>query len=357
MIEEVTTGKLDFALYEKVISNSLFEDVQRKAQALTGKKIVLLNSTSQGGGVAEIFHSLLPLMNSLNLKATWYTFNPPASFFQVSKEIHNFLQGKKGSLSETEKELYLQVSTELASDLQQIKADVWEIHDPQPAGVISFHPFLHPSIWRCHIDTAKPNLQVWEFLLPFLRQYDRSVFTMRRFIGPGLEYEKARIIQPAIDALSEKNRTLSLDKAKKIVAHFGLNPDKPLVTQISRFDPWKDPWGVIDAYRLAKKHFPQLQLALVGAMATDDPEGQSILADIRDYAAGESGIFLLSNLDGVGPSEVNAFQTVSDVLIQKSTREGFGLTVSEAMWKKKPVIGGKAGGIVEQIEDAAWSMH
>jgi len=349
MIEKVTTGEFDFASYKGVIADSLFEDISRKAKSLAHKKIVILNATSEGGGVAEIFQTLIPMMKNLGLSTDWYVFKPPELFFEVSKEIHNFLQGKKGDLTPAQKDLYLRVAEEIATDLYQLKADLWEIHDPQPAGVIGFHPNLHPSIWRCHLDTSKPNRQVWKFLLPFLKEYDRTIFTMRRFIGPGLSYERARIIPPAIDALNEKNRHLPAEKAKEIVEKFGLDPARPLVAQISRFDPWKDPWGVIDSYRIAKKKFPQLQLALVGAMAADDPEAQSVLADTKRYAGEDPDIFILTNLDGVGPMQVNALQRVSDILIQKSHREGFGLTVSEAMWKKKPVIGGRAGGIVEQI--------
>lgn len=174
---------------------------------------------------------------------------------------------------------------------------------------------------------------------------------MRKYLGPGLDYEKAKTITPAIDPLSRKNNPLEKGAADQIISRFGLKPNKPLVSQISRFDPWKDPWGVMDAYRMAKKKFPDLQLALIGAFAPDDPEAIEIIADLKKYAKGDSDIYILSNLDGVGDIGVNAFQVASDAIIQKSTREGFGLTVSEAMWKQKPVIGGKAGGIVEQIVD------
>ena len=174
---------------------------------------------------------------------------------------------------------------------------------------------------------------------------------MRKYIGPDLDYKKARIIPPAIDPLNKKNRPLNLKESDKIVRRYGVSATLPLISQISRFDPWKDPWGVVDAYRIAKREFPTLQLALIGVFAQDDPEAKLIVEDLKKYAKGDPDVFILSNLDGVGNVEVNAFQVASDIVIQKSTKEGFGLTVSEGMWKGKPVIGGKAGGIVEQIED------
>lgn len=352
MIERQSHLKpLDFSQYQSIIHEELFSEIKQKSQALQGKKITHVNATANGGGVAEILTSLIPLLNSLGLEASWYVIQPDKDFFAVSKEMHNFLQGKQGTLSEKDKEIYLKKNREIAAATTKIDTDLWFIHDPQPAAAVAFNPNLHPSIWRCHIDTSYPNPDVWNFLLPFLESYDRTVFTMRRFIGPSLDYTKTRIVEPAIDPLNSKNHHLGREEAQRIVKRFGIDTTKPLVSQISRFDPWKDPWGVIDAYRLAKKTFPGLQLALVGVLADDDPEGQVILADLKKYAGNDKSIFILSNLDGVGSVEVNAFQSASALVIQKSTREGFGLSVAEAMWKKRVVIGGRAGGIAEQIEE------
>lgn len=351
MIQGIKLGPIKLSKYANLISAEFFSEIEVLAKKLAGLKVVHLNTTATGGGVAEILHTLVPLLNGLGLKTKWYTIKAQKEFFEVSKQIHNYLQGKKGDLTEDQRQLYLHVNEKIARDLTKINPDVWIIHDPQVAAVIDYHPNLHPSTWRCHIDMSRPNIFVWHFILPFIQKYDRYVFTMRKFIGSGLDFQKAKIFTPAIDPLSVKNRSVSSQQAKSIVSRFGIDLEKPLVSQISRFDPWKDPWGVIDAFRLAKKEINDLQLALIGAFAADDPEANEVVADIKKYAKSDPDIFILSNQDRVFNLEVNAFQMASNVIIQKSTKEGFGLTVSEAMWKGKPVIGGKADGIVGQIVD------
>jgi trehalose synthase len=351
MVTSIKLGPIKLSKYANLISAEVFSEIEVLAKKLAGLKVVHLNTTATGGGVAEILHTLVPLLNGVGLKTKWYTIKAQKEFFEVSKQIHNYLQGKKGDLTEDQRQLYLHVNEKIARDLTKINPDVWIIHDPQVAAVIDYHPNLHPSTWRCHIDMSRPNIFVWHFILPFIQKYDRYVFTMRKFIGSGLDFQKAKIFTPAIDPLSVKNRSVSSQQAKSIVSRFGIDLEKPLVSQISRFDPWKDPWGVIDAFRLAKKEINDLQLALIGAFAADDPEANEVVADIKKYAKSDPDIFILSNQDRVFNLEVNAFQMASNVIIQKSTKEGFGLTVSEAMWKGKPVIGGKADGIVGQIVD------
>lgn len=351
MIGEVKLKPIALERYKGLISTQDYAEIEKLAKNLAGLKVIHLNTTSTGGGVAEILYTLVPLLKGVGINAHWYTTEAERSFFKITKNIHNFLQGKRGDLSEAQRQFYLKVNEKVAKDLARVAADVWVIHDPQVAAVIEYHPNLHPSIWRCHIDTSHPNIFIWHFLLPFIQKYDRYIFTMRRYLGPNLDSKRAVIFTPAIDPLNRKNKALDKTKAEKVIERFGLNSRQPLICQVSRFDPWKDPWGVIDAYRLAKKEIPNLQLALIGSFASDDPEAYNIVGDLKKYAKDDPDIFILSNQDGVGYKEVNGFQVASSVILQKSTREGFGLTVSEAMWKGKPVIGGRAGGIIEQIVD------
>lgn len=351
MIKEVKLNKCDLERYKELTESVFFTEIDELAEKLRGKTVVHINATASGGGVAEVLSTLVPLMDCVGINGKWYFIKKHYQFFELTKEIHNFLQGKKGELTAEQKEFYLETNKEIAEEMREIKADLWVLHDPQPAATLGFLTGNHRAIWRSHIDTSKTNQDVWAWLLPHFKKFDRYIFSMRRFIGEGLPYEKCRIIQPAIDPLNQKNIDMDIVFADQVVKRFGMDPSRPLISQISRFDPWKDPWGVIDAYRIAKKKFPNLQLALLGAFSLDDPQAHEVMDDLKKYSEGDKDIHVLSNLDGVQALEVNAFQRVSDVIIQKSVREGFGLTVSEAMWKEKPVIGGKAGGIVEQIED------
>ena len=350
MIQPVETKTINLVDYKKLIGEEKYKEILLSANQLKGLRVLHINTTTDGG-VGEILKTLVPLLNDTELEASWYIFEKNVNFFRVSKELHNLLQGKKGDLSEEQKNIYTDINRQLARGLETKKFDLLVVHDPQPAATLTFLPEKVKSIWRCHIDTSKPNKSVWNWFLQFIKEYDGYIFTLRKYIGEGIDYNKCKIINPAIDPLNEKNNPLSPDAADQVVEKYGIDPGKPLISQISRFDPWKDPWGVIDAYRIAKNKFPGLQLALIGVFAPDDPEAMGIVKDLRKYSNGDSDIHILSNLDGVGPMGVNGFQVASDVIIQKSTREGFGLTVSEGMWKGKPVIGGKAGGIIEQIVD------
>jgi len=227
------------------------------------------------------------------------------------------------------------------------------VHDPQPAGL--FHCHRHRGgkhwVWRCHIDTSHPNPDYWGFFAPYISEYEAGIFTMEQYVGPGVSYDHLAIITPTIDPLSPKNAPIPLERAREIVARFGIDVSRPLITQVSRFDPWKDPLGVIDSYRIVKAQVPEAQLALVGSMASDDPEGWYYLDKTIRHAGEDDDIHILHNFHGVGGLEVGAFQTASDVVVQKSTREGFGLVVTEALWKGKPVVGGNAGGIPLQVLD------
>ncbi len=359
MLPIVDTPTKDFKPYKKVITPQLYEEVRCLANDLKGLKVVMVNATPKGGGVAEILQSLIPLMKGLGIKAEWQIIPPRKKFFNLTKELHNALQGKEFALDFHSRRLYQRYIEKTASlMLDDKKADVWVIHDPQPAGLIQYlsDSEFCPLISRIHIDTTSPNREAWNFIRSFLLQYDKIIFSCKDFAHKDIPKEKTAIIPPAIDPFTNKNKAMPLRQAKDILKAFGISPQKPLMTQVSRFDPWKDPLGVIEAYRAAKKKVPSLQLALVGLfLATDDPEAKKIFKEAKKEANHDPDIFLFSDPAYLGDlsvdSFVNAFQTGSDIVLQKSTREGFGLVVAEAMWKGSPVIGGEVGGIKLQIND------
>jgi trehalose synthase len=340
-----------FSSLEGIVPEQLYEQCRNLAKELQGMRILHLNATAYGGGVSEILKSFVPFCNDLGVETAWHIMPPDEAFFEVTKGFHNGLQGAKYSLSETAKKLYLEHNKRTAELLAKMDFDVYIIHDPQPLAVIEYLPDLHPSIWRCHIDTTTANEGLWQFLSPYVNKYDRYIFTMEQFAHDSLDRSKLRVFTPTIDPLTPKNNPLEWGKAAKILEEFGIDISRPVVTQISRFDPWKDPLGVMKAYRILKKNHPDLQLALVGSLASDDPEAVGILEEVKRAAGDDKDIHILTNLDGVRDKEVNAFQTASDVIIQKSLREGFGLTVAEALWKSTPVVAGRVGGITTQIQD------
>jgi trehalose synthase len=311
--------------------------------------ILNVNSTKFGGGVAEILNSMLPLMKELGLNVDWRTFTAPDKFFEISKKMHNALQGNMDiHFTDEEITMYKKQASDTYKQVNPSE-DFVIIHDPQPCPVIGeLDKKKNKWIWRCHIDTSEPNPQAWSLISDYLPMYDALIFTKREFASKGI-HENVYQITPSINPFSPKNKTLDHERARKIVEKF-VPLDKPLITQVSRFDPWKDPLGVIDVYRKVNKEIP-IHLALIGSLAHDDPEGAEWLEKIKNYSKGDENIYTLSNLDGIGDLEVNAFQSISDVILQKSIREGFGLTVTEALWKETPVIGGNVGGIQLQIED------
>jgi len=355
MLPLVKTPIRKLKAYKGIISEALFEELERLSKSFKGLKVNLVNSTPRGGGVAEILKSLVPLMKGVGLKAEWYTIPPREDFFKITKEIHNALQGKEYTFPFWHRVRYLQHIENSASLMRDMKADIWVIHDPQPAGVILYLPHFHPSICHLHIDLTFPNHEAWNFFASSFRMYDRIILTSKEFIKKEIK-EKAVTFPPAINSLMEKNKPLGLKRAEMILENFGIDTEKPLISQISRFDPWKDPLGVIQAFRLTKKKIPNLQLALVGLfLAQDDPEAMKIFKEVEREARRTPDIFLFSNPDQIGSLKVdifvNAFQTASDIILQKSIREGFNLSVTEAMWKGKAVIGGNVGGIKLQIEN------
>jgi trehalose synthase len=338
--------------YEPIVPE-VVEEIRELAKPFEGLSIAHVNATALGGGVAEMLRYLVPLQVDVGFDSKWYVIPPSDPFFEVTKSIHNYMQGKEGGLSEEQKTTYLDHNELIAGLLAKVEADILIMHDPQPAAALSYFADEARSkltIWRCHIDTSHPNKSVWNFLRPYLQPYDQYVFTMPEYSNQDFPNEKVNLITPVIDPLSDKNVAMDRGEARKYLEQFGIDSQKPLITQVSRFDPWKDPEGVIDAFRILKKEFPQLQLAMVAQMASDDPEGVEIYEQVKAYAGGEEGIFLLVNLPD-NDIAVNAFQSGSDVVLQKSIREGFGLTVTEAMWKGAVLVGGNVGGIRKQIED------
>ena len=355
MLPQVKTPTQKLGKYRGIITDELFEETKNLAKDFKRLKVIMINSTPRGGGVAEILKSLIPLMKGVGLNAEWYTIPPREDFFKITKEIHNALQGKEYTFPFWHRVKYLQHIENSAFLMRDIKADIWVIHDPQPAGVILYLPHFHPSICHLHIDLTSPNPEAWNFFAGTFRMYDKIILTSREFIQKEIK-ERVVTFPPAIDSLIEKNRPLELEKAKTILESFGIDTEKPLISQISRFDPWKDPLGAIEAFKLAKKKIPHLQLALVGLfLARDDPEAMKIFKKIERGTRGTPDIFLFSNPDQIGSLKVdifvNSFQVVSNVILQKSIREGFNLSITEAMWKGKTVIGGRVGGIKLQIED------
>jgi len=360
MYHVVNHPPVAFDSYSPHISPQLANDLTTLAGEFRNRRVVHINSTAEGGGVAEILQSMVPLMNSLGITTERVVINPPPQFFQVTKRIHNLLQGAKGSLSTEELKVYFRSIRKVAGDIRRhgLKADVWFLHDPQLLPLAHLLPRdpLSTWIWVVHIDLTAPNQGVMESLLPLTRGYDRLVFSLDSYVPKELgDTPPVYIAPPAIDPLTVKNAHLAESAASEIVAAMGIDPARPLITQVSRFDFWKDPWGVIDAYRLARQSIPGLQLAMLGlSQATDDPESLEVLASVTEHAARDPDIHLYfcceelpSSIDKV----VNAFQVASQVVIQKSIAEGFGLTVTEAMWKGTPVVGGNVGGIRQQIQN------
>lgn len=349
-VKRVALRELHLRDYRGISEDADLAEIENIASALRGVRVLHLNATSYGGGVAELLQSQVPLERDLGLDAQWWTINAPATFFDATKSLHNALQGMPVDLTTTQRALFQATAERQAGKVPA--ADIIVAHDPQ---VVALRHFADPQrahwIWRCHIDLSTAHPPALALVLPFVREHDAAIFTMDAFVPPRLDHEHTRIIPPAIDPLSDKNRALDADEVRRVLDRFDIPSDARLLLQVARFDPWKDPTGVIDAYRLVRERVPGVRLALVGALADDDPEGVDYLERSRAHAAGESDIHILTNIDGVDAREVNAFQRAASVGILKSIREGFGLTVSESLWKGVPVVGGDAGGITLQISD------
>ncbi len=352
-MQRIQVGHKSLADYSSLVGRAMADEIRSLAEPLAGRRMLHLSATAFGGGVAEIQYTLIPLLIDAGIDAEWRVIMGRDEFFDVTKTIHNGLQGDPRGLSAEQREVFTRYNSLNADELAD--ADEWDmivVHDPQPAAVPGFLATTRPKwVWRCHIDLSEPNPDVLGFLAPSLARYDAAIFHMHSYVPASANLKQAVIWPPAIDPLAPKNMALASEDAAYIVEQFGIDPERPLLLQVSRFDPWKDPTGVIDAYRIVKRSHPQVQLALVGSMAHDDPEGWEFWNATQAYCDDDPDIHMFSNLNNVGAVEVNAFQVQADVCIQKSIREGFGLTVSEALWKGRPTIGGRVGGIVAQIID------
>ncbi len=334
--------------YAEIVGADVIEHLRQLAARLEGKRVVHVNSTRVGGGVAEILDRLVPLMNELGIETSWEVIEGAQDFYQVTKSFHNALQGFKVNLSRRMLDSYEDTNHRNARNLGDslADADVVIIHDPQPAWLINEVADRKGKwVWRCHIDASKPYRPVWKYLRDVVKKYDASIFSLAAFAQqlPHPQY----LIPPSIDPLTDKNIDLPSEEINMIFDEFDVDPDRPLLVQVSRFDRFKDPVGVIEAYKLVSHHVP-VQLVLAGGTATDDPEGAEVLAEVEDAAKGDRDVHVLL-LPPDANRAINALQRAATVVLQKSTKEGFGLTVTEAMWKGKPVIGGHAGGITLQV--------
>lgn len=337
--------------YAEVVGDRSVEQLRQLAEPLAGTRIVHVNSTREGGGVAEILRKLVPLTRELGLETSWEVVEGEADFYRCTKGMHNALQGDPVDIPDSLLESYEETNARNAEVLANTlgDADVVFIHDPQPAALLGHFPDRKGMwIWRCHIDLSQPHRPVWRYLRDRVAAYDASIFSLASFAKalPNKQY----LIPPCIDPLSDKNRSLEPETIEEVRNDLGLDPDRPLLLQVSRFDRFKDPVGVIRAYHLAKKFYPELQLVLAGGTATDDPEGEEVLQEVRLASEGDPDVHVLL-LPPDAHTTINALQRMADIVLQKSIREGFGLTVTEGLWKGHPVIGGNTGGIRLQITD------
>ena len=352
MLQEVSLGQKSLADYTHIAGKETIERIRELAEPMKGHRVLHVSATAFGGGVSEILYTIVPLMRDIGIDAHWHVIFGKEEFYNATKLLHNSLQGAPETLSDEEWALFDEINAINADGLQG-EWDTVIVHDPQPIGLRRGAKEKSRNwIWRCHIDLSEPNPEPIARLLPMIEEYDATVWHLPTYVPEGVNgHNGVKIIPPAIDPLSPKNMAFSPDDAAFVCRQFGIDVDRPLITQVSRFDPWKDPMGVIDAYRTVTEQVPEVQLALVGSMATDDPEGWEFFQHTFEYAEGDEDIKILNNLNNVGAIEVNAFQSQSDVCLQKSIREGFGLTVTEALWKGRPTIGGNVGGIPLQISD------
>jgi trehalose synthase len=335
--------------YAAVTGGDVIRHLQQLSSSLRGKSVVHVNSTRVGGGVAEILEKLVPLSRELGIDARWEVITGDSAFYQCTKSLHNAIQGDQISIPETQLNHFREVNEQNANQLRPIleEADFVFIHDPQPAALLQYCKARKGKwIWRCHIDASHPHRRTWRFVEQFVRGYDASIFSLPQFVQP--MPHPSYIISPSIDPLSDKNTDLTQGELDSVRTHFGINPEAPMIAQISRFDRFKDPVGVIAAYKLAKSYIPNLQMVLAGGGATDDPEGEAVINEVRLAAGNDPDIKILL-LPPDAHRTINALQRLADIVLQKSTKEGFGLTVTEALWKGKPVIGGDTGGIRLQV--------
>jgi trehalose synthase len=348
-----TTDDQALAAYDLYLSDRQRGRIREATDELADSRVAHINSTASGGGVAEILASLVPLMNDAGVDTDWLVMDAPDEFFDVTKTLHNCLQGDQTDLTDEMRETYRSVTLENADALDEAY-DVIVLHDPQPLGMAPTIAEAFPEttlVWRCHIDLTDAADAALDFVHSYLDPVERAIFTLEAY-GATISGVEKRVVHPAIDPLTEKNcplAELSGDAADAAALDaYPFDPDRPLLVQVSRFDPWKDPLGLIEAYQDVTTAFPDAQLALVGAMPDDDPEGIEVYREVEAVAADDPDIHLLTNLPDAG---INVLQRTADVVLQKSLREGFALTVSEALWKETPVVGTNVGGIPLQVDD------
>jgi trehalose synthase len=341
--------------YQRFVGEDLLERIYHAAEPLSGLRILHVNTTAQGGGVAELLHALIPVMDELGINNTWQVISLDDTSNLFTAHLVDLLQGiEHGNISKEDQHVFLDTLHRIAlkSGIDHKQADIYFIHDFQLAPLATFFPQLRPAIWMCHVDTANPDPGGKDYIEQFLDAYNVCVFNTPLSIFKDLPQEMTHVITPTIDPFSEKNRDLTPANGMKMLARCGIDTSRPLITQVSRFGNWKNPWQVIDVYRLVKQQLPSVQLALVGALeAADDIKATEILKDIQAKAGEDPDIHLLYDPAVIKHPEVNAFQRYSSVILQRSTREGFGLTVTEAMWKYQPVVGTSVTGLRTQIID------
>ncbi len=340
------SAKVSLEDYASVVGRTEIDELRSLTAPLAGKSVRMVNSTAIGGGVAEILDRLIPLLGDLELQARWDVITGGEDFFKVTKSFHNALHGSKYSPRQEHFDVFME-ATEQNRKGREFHENFVVIHDPQPVGmVLSRNGKGNHWIWRCHIDVSDPHPEVWSFLEQFVRRYDAALFSSPSFLRK-LEIPQ-HLFCPTIDPLAEKNRELAPQQVRQILERFNIDPERPIITQVSRFDRLKDPVGVVRAFQQVKKSAPHCQLVLAGGSATDDPEAESVLREVEEAAAGDKDIHIL-NLSPSSHLEINAIQRGSTLIVQKSLKEGFGLTIAEALWKKKPVVASDVGGIPLQV--------
>lgn len=331
--------------YRDIVGDEIISKIFQKSKGLYGKKILHVNSSYQGGGVAEILNHLVPLMSDLGIDADWRVIHGNHDFFNITKKFHNALQGEEINFSRLKRSVYTETNEQFTT-YSNIDHDAVIIHDPQPLPLIRYFKKRQPWLWRAHIDLSEPNDEVWSYLKQFIIRYDKIIFSAKDFISSDISTE-SEIIYPSIDPLTVKNMDIDQDTIDKYLAKYGIKDDKPIISQISRFDKWKDPEGVIEVFDRVNEEV-DCRLVLLGAMATDDPEGPRIYESVMDKSKGRDDIIVINKESDI---LVNVIQRVSSVVLQKSLKEGFGLTVTEALWKGTPVVASDVGGIPLQVTD------
>ena len=356
MLPLVQTDQRRLDDYQSIVGEEAIEEIRSLARSLKGKRVLHFNATPYGGGVAELLKTLVPLMNDIGIAAEWRVMSAGDELFSVTKQMHNSLQGKNVPWTKRMWDTWLSYNLTNALEMDD-GYDIVVVHDPQPAAVLSFLRKRRPAtkgkwVWRCHIDLTDAQPDVWETLAPYVCIYDAAIFTLAQYVKSGFSGPEIFTIPPAIDPLSQKNRRLNGRSSQERLRGLGLDPSRPIIAQVSRHDPWKDPLGVIDVYRMLKPKVPGLQLVMMASMAADDPEGWEYYEKALRHAGEDEDIHFLTDRVGAGNDiPVNTIQTGANVILQKSIREGFGLTVSEALWKATPVVAGAVGGIPLQVVD------